>query len=193
MVSRVQIAYVICISTSSSLYEKTLFWDQRKTFLWVFSEGVSTFGAAHKLGWRFVPASSLYLPNVNQVVFALLAFHAYCRHGFDFLFLFAYDGHKRLGFRLNNFHYFSLLTVAWSLLGEAAFWANKRYCTIRFLRLKTHAASWAKLHKQKPLLIFPFQRNQHNIRIVNFGRTFSGRKKSFATLSSSIPQVNDTN
>ena len=64
--------------------------------LGVFSEGVVAFCAAEELGWGFVAATSLHLPNISQVVSAFWAFHLEGWHRVDFLFLFAYNRHSLL-------------------------------------------------------------------------------------------------
>jgi hypothetical protein len=121
---------------------------------------VSAFCATHKLRGRFIAASSLHLPNKDQVVIAFVALHFYGLHCFDFLVFFSDNSHERFrrGARLDDFACPGFGFFIFRFLCVSAFLASQyeRGASACFFGFKAAAAVWTKLHESKfPLFIFP--------------------------------------
>jgi hypothetical protein len=116
----------------------------------VLSEGVVAFCAAQELGWGFISASCLHLPDVSGVVSAFWAFDPNGGKCSQFLFFFAYNGDKLLRIMLDYLADFGFNFLGWFLLFVSAFWTHKHQrrllAFLRFLKFKARTTFRAELH-----------------------------------------------
>ena len=118
--------------------------------LCVFPESVPAFCASHKLGWSFVTAAGLHLPDEHQVVSAFGAFDFDCWQCLNLLVLFAYYGYSWFSLPMNNLSSPQRFCFFRRFLGVTALGASQHYYGLItdfcFGRCKKATTSWAELH-----------------------------------------------
>jgi hypothetical protein len=111
------------------------------------------FCAAEELSGRFIAASSLHLPNVNQHVAAFGALHPHSWHGVHFLVFFTDNRHLLLHAVLYDFAAYLCVSFVSSVrLHVAAFRASQNDRAFSFFRNQSRTAVGTELHTETPLL-----------------------------------------
>ena len=111
---------------------------------------MAAFSAAHELSWSFITATRLHLPDKDQVISTLGAFHLYRWHRLYFLVFFTNDRDGGLGFALNQSPHFQLSCRSRHGFFISTLGARKHedifIFHIGFNWCKKTTATWAKLH-----------------------------------------------
>ena len=115
----------------------------------VFSEGVVAFCASEELGWGFVAASGLHLPDVGSVV---SAFWACYFGGGQGAYLVFFSDHCYSFFGWTSYGLGSSICAVFPRFLVSTFWAynlNSDFLSVLFAtRNQTHSTLWTKLHNK---------------------------------------------